>query len=49
VLFINTKRGLVTTCGITLFLILRYFGLGNILNFILIMGVAISLEMYWSR
>ena len=45
-LFANTRRGLITTSFLTLFIILRYLGVGNIINFLLILGVGITLELY---
>ncbi|OGM77241.1 hypothetical protein A2210_02715 [Candidatus Woesebacteria bacterium RIFOXYA1_FULL_40_18] len=44
----NTRRGLITALGLTIFLILRYLGVGNILNFLLIAGVVITAELYFS-
>lgn len=37
----NSKRGLIISFCITLFIILRYFGIGNILNAVLIAGIGI--------
>ena len=48
-LFINTRRGTITALGITFFLILRYFGVGNILNFLLLFGVAVATEIFFSK
>lgn len=48
-LFANTRRGLLTALAITIFLILRYLGVGNILNFLLIAGLTITLELYFSN
>ncbi|MFZ5932470.1 MAG: hypothetical protein ACOYT7_00050 [Patescibacteria group bacterium] len=45
-LFANTRRGLLLSSGLTLFLLLRYFGIGNILNLLLILGIAITIELY---
>lgn len=45
----NSRRGFIISLGITSFLILRYFGLGNFLNLILIAGVLIALEMYFLK
>lgn len=49
IIFINSRRGFVTSTGITLFITLRYFGLGNILNFFLIAGICIATEIYFSK
>lgn len=48
-LFANTRRGLIVSFGIILFLMLRYLGVGNILNLILIVGVAVSVELFFGR
>jgi len=45
----HTRRGLITSLGLTLFLLLRYFGIGNILNFLLIFALAVCLELYFNR
>jgi hypothetical protein len=47
-LFANTRRGLFVALGLALFLFLRYLGIGNILNFLLIVGVVITFELYFS-
>lgn len=48
-LFANKRRGLIISLAISLFLILRYFGVGNILNLILISAVAIAAEIYFGQ
>lgn len=48
-IFANTRRGFLASLGITAFLILRYLGVGNILNFLLIAGLIIVLELYFLR
>lgn len=48
-IFANTRRGLLTSLGLTLFIILRYFGVGNIINFLLILGLIIVSEIYLSK
>ena len=45
-LFADTKRGVIFALTTIIFLILRYFGVGNILNFLLIVGIVIALEIY---
>jgi len=45
-LFANTRRGVISAVGLALFLILRFFGVGNILNLLLIAGIAISIDYY---
>lgn len=48
-LFANTRRGVISASLLTFFLILRYLGIGNIVNFLLILGVGITLELYFSK
>lgn len=48
IILINKRRGLIATAAIILFLSLRLFGVGNLLNFLLIIGVATAVEMYFS-
>jgi hypothetical protein len=43
--FANTRRGLLIAFGLTFFLIFRYFGVGNILNFLLIAALVITTEI----
>ena len=47
--FSNTKRGLIYCSFLTTFLILRSFGVGNLLNLLLLSGSAISIDYYLSR
>ncbi len=49
IIFSHTRRGFLSALGLTLFIILRYFGVGNVLNLLLISGVIIALEIYFSR
>jgi len=49
IILANSRRGLLTSIGLTLFLILRYFGVGNILNLALITGIALTIEMYFTK
>lgn len=48
-LFSNTRRGVLASCGILAFLILRYLGVGNILNLLLISAIVIATEFYFTR
>lgn len=48
-LFAHTRRGALIAVGLTLFLILRYLGIGNILNFLLILGIAVTVELYFLK
>jgi hypothetical protein len=45
----NTKRGLIIAISLTFFLFLRFFGVGNILNAILVFGIGLSFEIYFSK
>ncbi|OGM18664.1 hypothetical protein A2686_04325 [Candidatus Woesebacteria bacterium RIFCSPHIGHO2_01_FULL_38_10] len=48
-LLANTRRGLLIAIGLTIFLVLRYLGVGNILNLLLILGLTITTEIYFSK
>ena len=48
-IFASSRRGFLISFGITLFLVLRYFGVGNILNFLLISGLLVTAEIYFGR
>jgi hypothetical protein len=48
-LFANTRRGLLASFLLTFFLILRYLGVGNIINLLLILGLGISIDVYLSK
>lgn len=45
-IFTNSRRGFIASTCITIFLILRLFGIGNILNAILISSLGIIVEIY---
>lgn len=45
----SSRHGLLLASGLTMFLILRYFSLGNLLNLILLAGIIISLEYYLGK
>jgi hypothetical protein len=47
-IFANKRRGILLTLSIIFFLILRYFGVGNIINVLLIAGLTITAEIYFS-
>lgn len=49
ILVANSTRGLIGSCVITIFLILRYFGVGNIINILLLAGIAIAADLYFTR
>ena len=48
-LFKNSRRGLIVSLLVTLFLLLRFFGIGNIINLILLIGLAITVEVFFSK
>jgi hypothetical protein len=48
-LFGSTRRGLITSISLSLFSILAYLGVGNILNLLLIVAIAISIELYFGH
>lgn len=48
-LFASTRRGLIISLSLSLFSILMYLGIGNILNLILILAIAICIELYLAR
>jgi len=48
-LLASSRKGITLALAITIFLILRYFGVGNILNLLLISGVVIAIEIYFYR
>jgi hypothetical protein len=48
-IFTSTRRGLIGSISISLFLILGYLGVGNILNLLLIVAIAVSIELYLAQ
>jgi len=42
----NSRRGLVMALGLTGFLILRVYQLGNLLNLLLIVGMVVAMDRY---
>jgi len=48
-IFSNSRRGLLTALALISFLFLRYFGIGNVLNFLLICGLFLSIEYSFIR
>lgn len=46
IIFSSRREGLVVSISLTIFLLLRYFGVGHILNFLLIAGIAVAFEIY---
>ncbi len=49
IVLINSRRGFIISLATTVFIILRYFGLGNVLNLLLIAGIVIVIEIYFSK
>ena len=48
--FVNpSDLGAVQLFFMTIFLVLRYLGVGNILNLLLILGLTITTEIYFSK
>ncbi len=48
IIFTNARRGLTAAIVVTIFLILRYYGVGNVLNFILIVALTIASDIYFT-
>ena len=48
-LLANTKRGFIMSLSLTIFFVLRYHDIGNILNLMLIAGIAITAELFFSK
>ena len=49
-LFLTNKRHvLLATTGVTAFLILRYLGVGHVINFFLIIGLFVTAEIFFSK
>lgn len=42
----NSRRGLIVSIILTLFTLFRLFGIGNILNFLLLVGLGVIIESY---
>jgi hypothetical protein len=48
-LFAGIRRGLITSLSLSLFAVLSYLGVGNIINLLLIVAIAISIELYFRQ
>lgn len=48
-IFGNSRRGFVAAIALTVFLLLKYLGIGNLLNLILIVCIALAFEIYWAN
>jgi hypothetical protein len=46
-IFASSRRGLIIGSSLSLFLILAYLGVGNILNLFLIVAIAVCVELYF--
>ncbi len=44
----DSKKGFLIGLGISSFLLLRVYGLGNFLNGLLIGGIVVTVDRYWS-
>lgn len=49
ILLANSFLGAVYSLGLTFFAVLRYFGIGNILNFLLILGVLAAVSLIYFK
>ena len=45
----HTRRGLIAALTVSIFAVLRYFGIGNALNLLLIIGAATAFEFYFTK
>jgi hypothetical protein len=48
-LFASSRRGLIVSLSLSLFLILAYLGVGNIINLLLIVAIAVCIDIYLAR
>lgn len=48
-IFAGSRRGLTTSISLILFVILMYLGVGNVLNLVLILAIAVCIELYLAR
>lgn len=47
--FKNTRRGILSSVLVLLLMLMNYYGAGNYLNAILLLGVFLSLDFYLSK
>lgn len=47
-IFANSRRGLVVSISLTIFALLLYLGVGNLLNLGLILAIAVCVELYFT-
>jgi hypothetical protein len=45
----HTRKGMLVASALTIFLILRILGVGNLLNFILLIALAVAVEIYFQK
>lgn len=48
-LFGSQRRGMISALSITLYLFLSYLGVGNIINLLLIVAIAVCVELYLAQ
>jgi len=48
-IFANSRQGFIAAFGLISFLALCYLGVGNFLNFLLVLGLATVAEIYFGR
>jgi hypothetical protein len=48
-IFASSRRGLISAIGLSLFSVLAYLGVGNIINLLLIAAIAVCVELYFSK
>lgn len=46
IMLANTRRGFLVSLGITGYLMLRVYELGNVLNLVLIVGMVVAIDRY---
>jgi len=49
IIFANTRRGILASSVTTLFALLVYFGIGNFLNLFLLLGIGLTLDVYFVK
>ncbi len=49
IVFVNSRRGLILASAMIIFLILRLWGLGNILNAFLLLALTVAFDYYFTR
>ena len=48
-IFAGTRQGLIGSIALTIFAVLLYLGVGNWLNFILIVAIGVCIELYFGH